>query len=87
MTEFDHSEQQQTNETKHSPLLTNSNMPNLNSSSRNSTLMTKHFTNTDNDNNIDNPHSIYKEECVIEMFQHWKTKKCWIRYCVQGQKI
>ena len=73
MTEF-YPEQQSTNLTDSSPLITNSTMPSFYPpSARHRTILTKQLTNRDDDDEHDHD-SISKEAFIIQIFQHWKIK-------------
>jgi hypothetical protein len=65
-------EQQQTKLTEHSTLINRSKMPSFYPPSRHRTLITSHFS--DHDDDDDHSHSIYKEEFILQIFQHWKIK-------------
>jgi len=72
MTEFYQHEQQQNSElTDPSSVLSRSIMPSFHPSTRHRTLITKHLTEQDEE---DDPNSIYKDAFIIQIFQHWKVK-------------
>jgi hypothetical protein len=71
MTKFYHHEQQQTNLSEPSSLLTQTTMPSFYPSTRHRTLLTSHLSEHDDD---DDPNAIYKDTLIIQIFQHWKIK-------------
>jgi hypothetical protein len=70
MTEFYHHEQQQTQLSESSSLLTRSEMPSFYPPSGNRSLITKHLI----DHQDDDSDSISNEAFIIQIFQHWKIK-------------
>ena len=75
MTTFFYKEQEQTQLTKSTTLLTSASMPSFYPTSRNRTLIAKHLAQrNDDDDDDDTTHSIYKDALIIQIFQHWKIK-------------
>ena len=71
MTELYHPEQQQTELSEPSSLLTQTDMPSFYSSPRHRALITSHVTEHDDDYD---PNAIYKDALILQIFQHWKIK-------------
>ncbi|CAF1304997.1 unnamed protein product [Adineta steineri] len=70
MTDLYHHEQQQTNLSEHTPVLTSSTMPSFYPPTRHRPFISKHISDHDDDDSD----SIYNQAFIVQVFQHWKIK-------------